>query len=140
MAKGSIEYNWSDAWLLLAIIYAGRSGDASLERIIAAGDGINHAIFNPDELESGFARLTSGGYIEEKAGIFSPTGKVMREYEKSTSPRRAIHKELKDIENLIGAASPTAEQPHPNNQKYVGFSTAAYTEAVNKYVEGFGKR
>jgi hypothetical protein len=91
-------------------------------------------------LESGFARLTSGDYIEEKAGIFSPTDKVMREYEKCTSPRRAIHKELKDIENLIGAASPTAEQPHLNNQKYAGFSTAAYTEAVNKYVEGFGKR
>jgi len=139
MAKGSKDYNWSDAWLLLAIIYAGRGGGATLERIIAAGDGIEHAIFNPDELESGFARLTTGGYIEEKAGIFSASGKVMRSYEKATSPRRTIHKELKEIEKLIGAASPTDEQPHPNSLNYAGFSAAAYTEAVNKYVEGFGK-
>lgn len=138
--KDRIEYNWSDAWLLLAIIYAGWNGGATLERIIAAGDGINHAIFNPDELESGFARLKSGGYIEERAGIFSATDKVMRAYEKATSPSRAIHKELKHIEDFIGAASPTSEQPQPNNRKYAGFSTAAYAQAVNKYVEGSGKR
>jgi hypothetical protein len=33
MSKNKIECNWSDAWLLLAIIYAG-SGGANLERII----------------------------------------------------------------------------------------------------------
>src|SRR5687767_8133623 len=118
MAKGSIEYNWSDAWLLLAIIYSGRSGAATLERIIAVGDGINHAIFNPDELESGFARLTAGGYVKEKDGIFSATSKVMRAYLRTTSPRRAMLKELQDIGEFIGAASPTSEQPHSNDQKY----------------------
>ena len=140
MVKDRIEYNWSDAWLLLAIIYASRDGGATLEKIIATGDFINHAIFNPDELESGFARLTFGGYIEETAGIFSAADKVIRAYEKTTSPRRAIYKELKDTEDLIRAASPTSEQARPNNLKYPGFSAEAYTEAVNKYVEGFGKR
>ncbi len=138
MSKNKIECNWSDAWLLLAIIYAG-SGGANLERIIAAGDGINHAIFDPDELESGLARLTSRGYIKEKNGVFSATPKVMREYVKTTSPRRAIHKDLESIEKLIGAASPNSEQPYSNDLKYAGFSASAYTAAVNKYIERFQK-
>ncbi|HEU0143522.1 MAG TPA: hypothetical protein VFQ47_01935 [Nitrososphaera sp.] len=138
MAKDKI-YNWSDAWLLLSIIYAGKPSGATLEKIIAAGDFINHAIFNPDELASGFARLKSGGYIKEKRGIFSATEKVMRAYSKTTSPRRAVHKELEDIEILIGAASSASEQPHSNNLKYAGFSEEAYAEAVKRYIEGFGK-
>ena len=135
MSKNEIEYNWSDAWLLLAVVYAGKGG-ATLDRIIAAGDGINHAIFKPDELESGLTRLTLGGYLKEKNGIFFPTVKVMRAYAKTTSPRRGMLNELKDIQELIGAASPTSEQPCANNLKYAGFSTAAYDEAVNKYRAG----
>ena len=133
MAKGSNAYNWSDAWLLLSIIYAGRGGAATLQRIITIGDGINHAIFSADEFESGLARLTSGGYIKEKDGVFSATPEVMRDYAKTTTPRRAIYKELEDVARLIGAASDMSEQPHQNEQKYAGFSTAAFGEAVGKY-------
>lgn len=140
MAKGSTGYNWSDAWLLLAIIYAGGGGAANLERIIAAGDGINHAIFTRDELESGLARLTSGGYVEEEGGLFSATDKVMRVYGKTASRRRAVHTELRSAGKLIGAAPPDAEQPHANDLTYAGFSAAAYTEAVNKYVGSFAKK
>jgi hypothetical protein len=139
MGKNKIEFNWSDAWLLLAVIYAGREG-ANLEGIIAAGDGINHAIFNPDELESGLARLTSSGHIKEKNGVFTATPKVMRAYAKTTTPRTYIHKDLERIEKLIGAASSNSEQPHTNNLKYFGFSAAAYSEAVNRYLARFTKR
>jgi hypothetical protein len=139
MGKNKIECNWSDAWLLLAVIYAGNEG-ANLERIIEVGNGIEHAIFNPDELESGLARLTSSGYIKEKNGVFYATPRVMRAYLKTTSPRRAIYKDLESIEKLIGAASPTSDQPHSNNLKYAGFSMAAYTDAVNKYIERNRKR
>ncbi|HKO41953.1 MAG TPA: hypothetical protein VJU84_01580 [Pyrinomonadaceae bacterium] len=61
----------------------------------------------------------------------------MRGYEKTTSPRRAIHKELEDIEKLIGAAPAGSEQPHTNSQKYPGFSKASFHEAFEKYREGF---
>lgn len=139
MGKNNSEYNWSDAWLLLAVIYAGNEG-ANLERIIEVGDGIEHAIFNPDELESGLARLTSGGYINEKNGIFSATPKVLKAFLKTTSPRSYIHKDLERIEKLIGAASATSDQPHSNNLKYAGFSMAAYSEAVNRYLERMRKK
>lgn len=136
--KKKIAHNWSDAWLLLAIIYLGREG-GNLERIIAAGDGINHAIFNPDELESGFARLTSAGYIKEKKGIFSATHKVLRARRKTKSGRTYIHKDLEELQRLIGAVDAN-EVAGPNNLKYAGFSVAAYEEAIKRYLEGFDKK
>jgi len=132
MSKDDVVHNWSDAWLLLAIIYASNCGEATLEKIIAAGDAIDVAIFTPDELESGFARLTDGGYVEEKSGIFCPTAKA-RAHSKSAVTRRAMHKELKDVEEMLGAPSAVSEQPLPNNLKYPGFSAAVYDEAVERY-------
>ena len=139
MIKSRIKFNWSDAWLLLSVIYAGSEG-ADLERIIAVGDGINHAIFNPDELESGFARLTSSGHIKEKNGIFVATLRVRRAFAKMSPKRSAIHKDLERVGTLIGAAPSTAEQPNTNNLNYPGFSEAAYRQAVNKYLERFRER
>ena len=139
MTKKKIEYNWSDAWLLLAVVYAGPDG-ATLARIIEVGDVINHAIFNPDELESGLARLTSGGYLKEKNGVFVATAKVRSAYTKTTSPRRAIHKEVEDMEKFIGAAQPMTAQPRANDLTYAGFSATAYAEAVAKYIQRFEKK
>ena len=133
MQKREPQYNWSDAWLLLAVIYAGDAG-ATLERIIAVADGINHAIFNSEELESGLARLTAGGYLAEEQGIFRAGDRVMDAYAKTTSPRRSIEKELKDIEAYLGAASSGDTQPQSNNLRYPGFSKAEYDRAVEAYV------
>ena len=139
MIKNKIKFNWSDAWLLLSVIYAGSEG-ADLERIISVGDGINHDIFSPDELESGFARLISGGHLKEKNGIFMATLRVRRAFAKMSPKRSYIHKDLERIETLIGAARSSDEQPNTNNLKYPGFSEAAYTQAVNKYLESFRER
>ena len=135
---GDRKYNSSDAWLLLTIIYAG-SGEskATLDKIIAVGDAVNHSIFNEDELESGLARLTAGGFIKEKNKVFSAALKVRRAYAKTTTIRRAVDKELNDITQLIGAASPTSEQPNINNLKYTGFSHEEFREAVDKYLKSW---
>jgi len=137
MAERSAQYKWSDAWLLLAVVYAAGGGDATLDRIIGAGDFINHAIFNQEELESGFSRLTAGGYIEEKDGSFRATAKVIESYRMTTTPRRTVFKEVEDMRQLLGAASWTAIDPLPdpeNNLNYHGFSSQLYEEAVSKYV------
>ena len=127
------KYNSSDAWLLLAIIYAG--GAATLEKIIGAGDYINHAVFNADELESGLARLTAGKFIREKNKTFYVTLKVRRAYAKTTSPRRSADKELEDIKQLIGATAAAGEQQHKNDLKYAGFSPEEFREAVEKHLK-----
>ena len=95
-------YLWSDAWLLLAILYASReAGGASLDQVKAAGDYIEHAVFTEDELGGGLSRLSAGGFIEERKGLFSVTNKVLKAYKKTTTPRRAVYKELEDMVRFL---------------------------------------
>ncbi len=73
--KGDIraQYRWTDGWLLAAIALASGNRPALLWEIIAAGDALNHAIFTDEEIESGLARLTQGGWITERNGTFLVT-------------------------------------------------------------------
>lgn len=105
MTDNAFKYVRSDAWLLLAILYAGREGGASLNQVKAAGDFINHAVFTADELTCGLNRLSAGGFIKERRGLFSVTSKVFEAYLKTTTPRRAAHKELEDIERFLNIRS-----------------------------------
>ena len=71
-------YQWSDAWLLLAISATERTKPAELWYIIEAGDGIEHATFTYDELRSGLKRLGQGGWIKGAGGRFSVTSKLKK--------------------------------------------------------------
>jgi hypothetical protein len=51
------EFESSDAWILLAISFAGGDGAARLPEIIAAADYINHAIPTAGELDGALNRL-----------------------------------------------------------------------------------
>jgi hypothetical protein len=96
-----IKYVNSDAWLLLAIVYAHKEGQANVESIIQNGDFINHAIFTEEELKGWFFRLTKGGYIKENKGEYSPTNITTEAYLKTTTPRRNVFKELEDMEKFL---------------------------------------
>jgi hypothetical protein len=133
MSTEKLLFNWSDAWLLLAISLAGQPGPATLEKIIAAGDRINFAIFKPDELESGLVRLTEAGYITEKAGSFSLTDKVQSHLESFLANQRSMDKQLRDVQEMLGAAEAPDDQPCRNNLQYPGFSKTRYEEAVQSY-------
>ena len=123
-------HNWSDAWLLLAIIYANQNGAATLDRIVAAGDAINHAIFTEAEFESGLARLTRSGLIAETDGHFVPTAKTQMQTQLGHT-RHSMHNELNDVAQLLVCPSAIDEQPSPNNLRYPGFSLSTYERAVN---------
>ena len=134
----SKKYNSADVWLLFAIIYAGNeNNEATLAKIIAAGDWINHAVFNADEFESGLSRLTAGKYIKEKNGNFSVTLRAERAFAKISQRGRTVEKELESLREFIGAELPTIEQPQINNLKYEGFSDERFREAVDKYLSRF---
>ena len=92
---------WSDAWLLLAIIYAGSDG-GNIKTIKETGDFINHAIFIDEELEGGFRRLSQAGYIQELNGIYKATPVVWQAYDRNGKPRRYVYKAVEDMEHFLG--------------------------------------
>ena len=133
-----LQFQASDAWLLLAIIFAAAEKEgASLDQIVAAGDFINHAIFTNDEMESGFYRLTLGGYIDEVDGNFKPTKLTLDKYEEiSRKKKRSVLGQLDLLRESIGAKPWVfgGSFPRPENQyKYPGITTEKLAEAVEKY-------
>lgn len=54
-------WEFSDAWVLAAI--SGYRRPCSLPDLIAAADGIQHAIVGQDELEESLGKLTSAGLV-----------------------------------------------------------------------------
>src|SRR5215831_16934722 len=132
MTSEDVSHNWSDAWLLLAIIYANQNGAATLNRVVAAGDAINHAIFTKTEFESGLVRLKQSGFIAEEDGHFVPTERTQLQT-KLGYTRRSIHNELNDVAQLIGCPPAIDEQPSRDDLRYPGFSVAAYERAVETY-------
>ena len=132
--KRQPEYCWSDAWLLLAIIYSGGSSGTNLRHIISAGDYINHALFTLDELRSGLIRLTTGGFIREQDGNFAATEITLESYRHTTSPRRAALKEIADFEELLKASGAIDLNSH---QKPLRLSKKSYDKAVKEYADSF---
>jgi hypothetical protein len=65
VGPGIIRFERYDMWLLMSIPAQDEGGD--LAGIIAMGDGLNHAIFTPEELNRGMSELTHNGYVERLA-------------------------------------------------------------------------
>lgn len=63
------EPEWSDAWLLMALVY----GNGSLRETIAFADAVNHAIPTPQEWAHACAVLAPRGLIEEASPLPRPT-------------------------------------------------------------------
>jgi hypothetical protein len=78
-ARTSKRYLWSDAWIFQAIVIASHAAPARLSEILAAADGVNHALPTDDELHGAFARLTEDRLIVEVGDTFQLTGRVPRE-------------------------------------------------------------
>jgi hypothetical protein len=96
---------WSDAWLLLSLIYAREPADR--DHLRAVGDFINHAIFTDEELDGGLARLRRAGHAVEHEDRFGPSPRVVSWYEAVTAgrSRTAVHKDLQRVEGFLGIRS-----------------------------------
>lgn len=96
-----MQYKSSDAWILLSVIYAGIEQAASLSRVIATADFINHAIVTFEEMEEALARLAVGDFIVYNDGKLSPSRRTMAFYVSITKSRRPVYKELEDIQRML---------------------------------------
>lgn len=94
------EFLWSDAWLLLAILYAQEPADRT--ETVAIGDWIQHAIFTDEELEGGLGRLLSAGLAIEIDGRFHPSPRVADWFEQASPKRSRIYKDLERVEAFLG--------------------------------------
>ena len=129
MTKRTFKFTGTDAWVLLALIYSSQSRTADLTTVIASADFINHAILTYDELRNGLGRLEEAGLIREKSGKYRATSIVLAAYAKTTTPRRAVLKELQDIHTFLATRvhEPLALRPSKR------LSRTAYREAVRNY-------
>src|SRR5579871_5703666 len=127
------QHPWSDAWLLLAIIYAGKTSAASLRDIISAGDYINHAIFTYDELATGLKRLAADGLIIDENGNFRPSESTVKSYKHTTTPRRSALKEVEDIYKFI--VSQTKVESIVSSNISANLSETEYDNAVHSYLD-----
>ena len=93
---------WSDAWLLLSLIYARKPADSDLLR--ATGDFINHAIFTDEELDGGLGRLMGAGYAVKVGRQFAPSPGVLGWYDGITAgkTRTGVQKDIERVEKFLG--------------------------------------
>ena len=139
----SEEHLDSDAWILLAIIYASREEPAALDGVIAAADYINHAIVVFEEMEGALARLSTGGYIAHAEDKLSPTEKSLEFYRSVTKPRRPMLTEWEDLREFLGAPKwDPRQKPQSANTgvSYPSLTRAAFDEAVDFYLARHAKK
>jgi hypothetical protein len=137
------EYQRSDAWILLAIVYAGKDNAATLSGVIAAADYIQHAVVTFQELEGALARLTAGLYIIDRNGNYAPSEKTLSFYRSVTKPRRPVLNEEDDMQNFIGAPpwSPSCKPQDANRGvAYPALTSQLYETAVEEYLTRMKKR
>lgn len=128
---------WSDAWVLLAIIYAGKGKPASLAAVVAAADYIQHAVLVFEEMEGALARLTESGYVVFADGCLTPTDEVFAHYKSISSPRGKVLDELESLRQFIEATSwrPGAKPQEANaGAAFPALSRDAFKRAVDGYI------
>ena len=124
----------SDSWLLISVIWASQDKPAAaLTDIIAAADFINHAIITRGELETGFARLVSAGYLMQTAGGFSTSEAVKSFWQTTGSKQRLALKAWDTVATFIGAPA-WAPGPLPDTDEERYISAPEYDAAVEAYL------
>jgi len=136
-----LKRRWSDAWILLAVIYASREKPARLVDVIAAADFIQHAIVTYREMQGALGRLTAGGYITEDNGMLGQTAKTTRFYQTLREQRSNVRKDEQAVAEFIeSTAWLPGDDPHAMEivaADYHGLSEADFNAAVDAYLSRF---
>lgn len=81
-------FAWSDSWVVAGILWTvPDEAEIDLSSIIRAGDMLNHAVYTPEELKTGFLKAQKKGLITIDRGRIKLTAKAKEIKEKvSTLP------------------------------------------------------
>jgi hypothetical protein len=125
---------WSDVWLLQAVVLCGRNGVGSLKDIVATGDYINHSIFTYEEMSGGLFRLTTAGLVAEEDGTFAATTEALRAHEAAEILGGGIFEVWERLAKNYGVERPSGQQrsvgPH---HEYSRISLDSFSAAVRAW-------
>ena len=96
-----IPFQWSDAWLMLAVGIVGE-GPAPLTQVLGAADGLQHAILTREELNGAIARLSRAGYLRCAMDQLELTP-VGRDLVTRAGRNRSWLKQQETLERLLSA-------------------------------------
>lgn len=117
----------SDAWAVLAMFHGG----GELKDIIAAGDAVNHAVFNYDELEHAFSLLASAGLANIAQGRFD----LVDEFRAKLAPAvsgLSFYSQQQAIVQVLESLNIDSNEVHPIALEL--FNEELYELAVEDYV------
>jgi hypothetical protein len=114
----------ADDWVLLAVIHGG----PGLRGILAAGDWINHAIFNYEELHGGLARLLRAGLVRQTPKGWSAAPAAIRAIR---VPARGFQKQYDALGVLMDAAKSRKGAP-----RLRGLTPRTFEAAYQAYSKG----
>ncbi len=98
MMEQTEHFEWSDGWLLMAILL---SSNGTLASIIHIGDALNHAIFTRQELNKGFSRLERAGLICCSSSSYTATEPAQELLRKVRSKRLGMFNEVEEMARLL---------------------------------------
>lgn len=131
-------YKAADAWVLLAIVYAGRDGGAALSEVIGAADYINHAILTYGEIQNALFKLTSDGFVREEGGRFFPSAVALdfRSPRQAAKKTHAVGSDLEEIAALL-RAEPWSQGPDQFRQEYdyPAVTPEGFESGVQEYLD-----
>jgi hypothetical protein len=76
------EWEGSDAWILLAVLFCGEGRGVGLQEIVGAADYINHDIPSLEEVHGALNRLASGGLVRSVRGGYKATARGLELFER----------------------------------------------------------
>jgi hypothetical protein len=126
MKAQPIAFPWSDAWILLAVLYS----NASVRGILAAADYINHALPSYAELDGALGRLRAAGCVEHERGRYRATPLARRAYARIAQRRQTALKEVAALEAFLNV-----RRVAPPAGRRLRLRRATYDRALAAYLE-----
>ena len=131
-------FNWADAWVLASIAVGGGLKGCELKDVIAAGDLINRAIFDADELRSGLTKLVNAGFVLHAGGFYVISGAARSAVEELIDEGETSYGVMQFFEDFL-AIDPYAD-PERMSQEDCPFDHLRDTDivvAINAYHNEF---
>ena len=130
-----MQYPGPDPWILLSIIYPGRErGGATLHNIIAAADGLIHAVPTHGELDGALARLFAAGHAVRDGATFRVSEPMRAAHAARNRTGGMVRHEMDEVQRILGALPWTPSYRPPIIGAGDVVPREEYDAAVESYV------